>query len=256
MQILQSVKDLKRELTKNSTDQQRKRAISEQGLTDEGAFPYVVKFVLFGALAALNVRLFVATIGGIWGYVVAGAAVMSACFAVYCWNRVDKSKGKHLRVMQLGAAGFTALELLHATASVWELTVGLDGTTKQWAVWYSHKVAFPLMALSILVGYAAHRYTFWTAEINKARAESEITIAVERAQLDTQKAQLDMEFELAEANFTHLERMAKIEAATAKQVAAMRTSAQLPESSAFLPEFEPELLNGKTSWREQTRPKA
>ncbi|NOT61616.1 MAG: hypothetical protein HOP19_15475 [Acidobacteria bacterium] len=87
-------------------------------MTDEGSFPQFAKFVLFGALAALNVRLFVVTIGGIWGAVVAGAAVMSACFAVYYWNRVDKSKGSHLRVMQVGAAGFTALAVLHATASV------------------------------------------------------------------------------------------------------------------------------------------
>jgi hypothetical protein len=223
-------------------------------LTDEGAFPHFAKFVLFGALAALNVRLFVVTIGGVWGAVVAGAAVMSACFAVYCWNRVDKSRGAHLNVMRLGAAGFTALEVLHATASVWELTAGLDGASKQWAFWYSHKIAFPLMALSILLGYAAHRYTFWTAEINQARAQSEITIAVEQAHLDTQKARLEMERELALANLEHLRQMSAIEAETKQRIAALTPRSQ--DAPQLLTSERHAHLNGKTDWYEEARPKA
>jgi hypothetical protein len=229
MQILNSVKELQRELTKSANDKEHQQAIAEQGLTEEGTFPQFAKFVVFGVLACLNVRLFVVTIGGIWGAVVAGAAVMSACFAVYCWNRVDKSRGLHLRVMQLGAAGFTIIEGIHATASVWELTAGLDGTTKAWAFWYSHKIAFPLMALSIIVGYALHRYTFWTAEINRKRAESQITIARERADLQTRKAQMDMEYDLALANLEHLRRMKALEAETSSEVAAVSGSNSQPD---------------------------
>jgi hypothetical protein len=261
MNILKSVKELERELTAKSKDKDRLSDAKEEGLTEEGFFPQFAKFVVFGALAGLNVRLFVTTIPGVWGYVVAGAAVMSACFAVYCWNRVDRSKGKHLRVMQLGAAGFTALELLHATASVWELTVGLDGDAKQWAFWYSHKVAFPLMALSILVGYAAHRYTFWKAEINQARAASQITIAVERAQLDTQKARLENEAELAEANLAHLRRMQQIESETAALVSTLLPTSEQKHLSSVntvkpVEKSSGEHVNGRTVWPEQSRPKA
>lgn len=246
MQILNSVKELQRELSKSANDKQHQQAIDEQGLTEEGSFPQFAKFVVFGVLASLNIRLFFVTIGGVWGAVVAGAAVMSACFAVYCWNRVDKSKGAHLRVMQLGAAGFTIIEGLHATASVWELTAGLDGDAKAWAFWYSHKIAFPLMALSIIVGYALHRYTFWTAEINRKRAESQITIAKEKEDLRTRKAQMDMEYELAIANLEHLRRMKALEEETKRETSSFRQSETPPETA----------LNGKADWPKELRPKA
>lgn len=288
MQILNSVKELQQKLSADGQEKDRQRAERDDGLTEEGAFPQLAKYVLFAALIALNIRLFVTTIGGVWGSVVAGAAVMSGCFAVYCWNRVDKSKGSHLWTMRGLAAGFTILELVHATASVWELTVGIDGEAKTWAVWYSHKVAFPVMAFSIVAGFAAHRYTFWTAEINQARAESRITIAVERARLETEKARLSNDEALALANLEHLQRMQKIEAETRALIAQMTPEAMAEEWREWLEEVRAELpdsvrrrldeksrsgtrradylppsppiekgyTNGATDWHSDERPKA
>ncbi len=234
MNILNSVNDLKTKLTSDADDKDRQREIAEQGLTDEGAFPTLAKFVVFGVLIALNVRLFVSAVGGKFGYIVAGAAVMSGLFAIYCWNRVDKSKGKHLRVMQFGAAGFTILEIVHATASVWDYMQWMDAAAKAWAITYSHKYAFPLMAASIVIGFAAHRYTFWTAEINKARAQSQITIAIEEANLDTQMARMRNEQRLAQANLDHLRAMRKIEAETQAEVAQMESSVALPQKPTLV----------------------
>lgn len=234
MNILNNVNELKTKLTSDANDKDRQREIAEQGLADEGFFPTFAKFVLFGALILLNIRLFVHTIGGPFGWIVAGAAMMSGCFAVYCWNRVDKSKGTHLWTMRIFAAVFTILEVVHATASVWEYAVGFDGDAKAWAIWYSHKIAFPLMAASILAGYAAHRYTFWTAEINQARAQSQITIATEQAQLDTQKARMRNEQILAQANLDHLRAMRKIEDETKAEVAQMESSVALHQKPTLV----------------------
>lgn len=261
MKILNAVKELEHGLTAKSKEKDRLTAEKEDGLTDEGFFPQFAKFVVFGALILLNVRLFVHTIGGAFGWIVAGAACMSGAFAVYCWNRVDKSKGNHLWTMRIFAAVFTILETVHGTASVWEYAVGFDGDAKAWAIWYSHKIAFPLMAGSILLGYAAHRYTFWKSQVNQARAESQITIARERANLDTQKARLEHEAELAEANLEHLRRMAKIEQETAAQIAALAGHAgvvHLPPVSTAKPVSKPagEHVNGRTEWPEVQRPKA
>lgn len=228
MGLLHHTKRLQQEVTSDGDEKDRQAEIAQDDLSDEGWFPHLAKFVLFGALILLNIRLFVKTIPGLFGVIVAGAAVMSGCFAIYCWNRVDKSNGAHLWTMRLGAAFFTLLELVHATASVWEMVLGFNDGQRAWSEWYSHKVAFPLMAVSIVIGFASHRYTHWRAKINQARAKSQIAIATEKAQLDTQLHRMAMEEKLASATLGYVERMTITERDTiraVKQLQAVRQEA-------------------------------
>lgn len=214
MSLLHHTNKLKNEVTAEARAKAAEIKRANDDLADEGWFPHFAKFVLFGALILLNIRLFITSIGGPFGVVVALAAVMSGCFAVYCWNRVDKSAGNHLWTMRFGAIFFTLLEILHATASVWEMTLGLNDNQRAWADLYSHKIAFPLMAFSLVIGFAAHRYTHWRAQINQKRAETQIILASEDADLELNLERMEREKKLARGMLNWVEEMTSVESDT------------------------------------------
>lgn len=204
-------KNLSRQSQSQQEAEAREQEAQQFDLVGTGGFLNVVKYVVFGILAALNVRLFVTVVPGTWGKVIGITAVLFECFAVYAWNNQGRSAGKHQRALIWIAYLFTGVSFLHASASFYEL-IGL-GPSIGWPLYfYSHGIAFPLLFTMMTAGVCALYKTHWSADAAKEQAKTQTGIAKDRADLLRRATALRSKAELSRAELAHYEEEMKTEA--------------------------------------------
>jgi hypothetical protein len=214
-EIMKNIFGIGKNLSQQSQAQQeaerREREAREFDLVGTGGFLNVVKYVVFGILAALNVRLFITVVPGTWGKVIGITAVLFECFAIYAWNNQGRSAGAHQRVMVWIAVLFTGVSFVHASASFYEL-IGLGPSLGRPLYVYSHGIAFPLLFTLMTAGVCALYKTHWSAKVAKEQASTQVEIAKDRADLLRRTAALRSKAELSRAELAHYEEEMKTEA--------------------------------------------
>jgi hypothetical protein len=199
----------------DSMDQERRAAdqheeAKNQDLAGTGGFLTFVKYAVYSVLAALNWHLFTATIHGIWGQIVGITAILSECFAIYCWRQQTRSAGAHKESLRFFAIAFTVVSFVHGSASLYEIS-GAGKAIGKPLVIYSQFIAFPLIFSLMILGVCILYYTHWSTEISEARAEALVKNERSRANLLTEKVHLANQMEVERARLAHFEEMVKLE---------------------------------------------
>lgn len=189
----------------------REREAQQFDLADTGGFLIIVKYAVFGILAALNFRLFFTVVHGAWGLAIASEAVLFECFAVYAWNNQKRSADTHRRALIAIAVIFTMVSFVHASVSFYEL-IGMGPSLGHPLQVYSHYVAFPLLFTLMMAGVCTLYYTHWSANAAKAQAKTQVDIAKDRADLLRRTAELRSKSELSRAELGHYEEEMQTEA--------------------------------------------
>lgn len=188
----------------------RKQEVATADLVSPGGFPTIAKYVVFTVLGIFNVRLFYTVVGVPWGVVISAGSIFQEMFAIYCFNKQFKSEGKHRKALKFFAVAFTALSVIHALASVYEVS-GLGPSIGKPLYIYSHFIApvaiFGLMTVALFV----LAFTHWSAKVSEARAESQIAIATSQADLATRESELANKARLAKAELAHQQEILQVE---------------------------------------------
>jgi hypothetical protein len=182
--------------------ERREKEAQEYDLVGTGGFLIVVKYVVFGILAALNFRLFYTVVHGAWGFSIAVTAVLFEAFAVYAWNNQKRSAGMHRQALIWIATIFTAVSFVHASASFYEL-IGAGPSLGAPLFVYSHYVAFPLLFTLMMVGVCSLYITHWSRRVAKAQAQTQTQTMIDRADLIRRTAELRNKSELERAELAH-----------------------------------------------------
>lgn len=201
-----------------SDQAEREKAAREQevaafDLVSPGGFLTYTKWALFALMGALNVRLFMSVVGGWWGIAISADAILSEGFALYCWHNVTRTSGRHRSVMLWSARIFTALSLLHALASFYEMIRAFAG----WPFlggplhFYSHVIAFPLLFIGMIVAGAWLRSTHPAKAIAQQQADVQYEIQKNRAELLKETSRMRAESEGARAWLDHYSEKLKVE---------------------------------------------
>lgn len=208
------------------------REAKQFSLPGEGV-PQVIKYAFFFGLAFLNFRLFNHTIPGGWGVATGVAAMLVEALGLYCLHNFSRAAGLFRMVLGLCGLALTAFSVAHGIASVLDM-IGV-AEISEWVQWYSHAVAFPLLA--VLLGASAIAITMTHpnniirlkqsvahTEIATGRAEtaSELELMrarsiLERSKLDNARERSRLEGEYLE----ELEKLARIEERKRKLVASL-----------------------------------
>lgn len=196
---------------KEERKQSETKAADQHDLVGPGGYMTVVKYAVYAVLAALNLRLFLETLGyGVWGVAVGVVAILTEGTAIYCWRNQIRSAGFHRKAMIFFAVAFTALSLAHGCASLWELSGA--GKSLGNALWvYSYFVAFPLMFGLLVVCVCVLFVSHWQTKISKERANAQLEIAKNDAQLRIEKSRLRQSMEVEESRLDHLKAMVGME---------------------------------------------
>lgn len=211
MNFLNIGKNLSQQSQAEQESEDRKREVEEFDLVGLGGFLNVVKYAVFAVLGALNFRLFLTVVPGVWGMVIAASAILFECFAIYCWNNINKSAGRHQKALSLIAYGFTGISFVHASASFYEL-IGTGPSLGEPLRIYSHYVAFPLLFTAMVTAVCALYATHWSSKVSKKQAETQQSMAIDRADLIRRDAKLKMQAEQNRAELAHYEEEMKTEA--------------------------------------------
>lgn len=196
---------------KEERKQAETKAADRSDLVGPGGYMTIVKYAVYAVLAALNLRLFLETLGyGVWGVAVGAVAVLTEGTAIYCWRNQIRSAGNHRKAMIVFAVAFTALSLAHGCASLWELSGAGKAIGKPLWV-YSYFVAFPLMFGLLVVCVCVLYVTHWQTKISKEKASAQTEIAVGDAKLQIERAHLRQNMEVEESRLEHLKAMVGME---------------------------------------------
>lgn len=211
---MKSMFNIGKNLSRQSQTQQeadaREREAQEFDLVGTGGYLTVVKYVVFGILAALNFRLFYTVVHGAWGLTIAITAVLFEGFAVYAWNNQKRSAGLHRQALVWIAVLFTGVSFVHASASFYEL-IGMGPAIGAPLQIYSHFVAFPLLFTFMTAGVCSLYFTHWSRLAAKEQAQTQTEIAKDRADLLRRTAALRSKAELSRAELAHYEEEMKTE---------------------------------------------
>lgn len=193
----------------------RQREVQEFDLAQLDNFIGTLKYIIFGVLAALNVRLFWTVVPGAWGVIIALTAAAFETFAVYCWNKQRKAGGEYQRWLYRIALVFTGISILHACASFYDLTRAVTGwPSLGYPLYiYSHVIAFPLLFLGMIIAICVLYRKHWSREIADAQAMTAVNAAKERGRVLNETAKMRAEEELSRARLANYQERLKIEQA-------------------------------------------
>ena len=176
-----------------------RRALEDEGkqfkLPSEW-FPQVCKYLFFAGLGFLNYRLFAHAVPGAWGVATGIMAMMAEAIGLYATHYFSRSSGAFRWALGISGAVLMVFSIVHATFSILDL-IGVAGITKT-VRWYSHVVAFPLLAG--LVGFAVVALTMTHPKnlIRLRQARSHTRVAIGRAEaaseLELNRAEKVVEF--------------------------------------------------------------
>ena len=210
MSLLKVAKAFSREDEHKQRQDELQQEAERLDLAGNGGFLTVAKYVIYTVLGALNFRLFFTVVQGAWGVAIGFTAILSECFAIYCWNQQHKSSGRHRSALQFFSVAFTVVSVIHGAASLYEMT-GIGPSIGRPLYWYSHAIAFPLIFGLMIVALFVLGFTHWSAKVAKARAEAQVSIAEDRASLLTRTAILKNETTLANAELEHFKEKLRVE---------------------------------------------
>lgn len=203
-----------RSITGNMKDDSSAEAMKQKAegfkLVGLGGFLSVVKYCVFGVLAALNVHLFMTTVPGAYGILIGFMAILFECFAVYCWNNGSRSAGAHRSALWFFAILFTCVSCAHATAALYEI-MG-EGERMPWLYAYSHYIAFPLIFGLMIVGVCVLYLLHWQTHIAAAQAAAKQEIARSEAELIAESVNLDHVSKVEKARLDFFKKKTMIEA--------------------------------------------
>lgn len=174
-----------------------------------------IKYIVFGVLGALNIRLFWTVVPGAWGIAIALTAAAFEVFAVYCWNKQRKAGGEYQAWLFRIAIVFTAISVIHSCASFYDLTRAVTGwPSLGYPLYiYSHVVAFPLLFLGMIVAVCVLYRKHWSKEVADAQAKTAVEMAKNRGQILNETARMRNEEELSRARLANYEERLKIQQA-------------------------------------------
>lgn len=184
-----------REAKKLETEQAEFKLAPRDGLL------YVVKIAVLILLGVYNAKLFLATVPGWLGYATAIVALSNEAVAFWCVQNYPRSTGKHKTALLVFACLLGGFSIIHASISYFGLAshAGLSGGIQ----FYAERVAFPLLMVLLSAAAVIIPLLHWQSRVAAKRAESDIQIAEERADVATEMASLQNQnvLELARLNF-------------------------------------------------------
>lgn len=179
-------------------------------LAGTGGYLTFVKYAVFLVLAGFNWWLFTSLISGAWGYAVGSVAVLSEGFAIYCFNKQNKSVGGHRTALQVFAVYFTLLSFVHSLAAFYEMT-NMGPRIGAPLDYYAHFVAFPLVFASMVAGVMVLTLTHWSSAISASRAKAHQAIEASRADLITQHSVMQHQATLERQRLNHMSELLNLE---------------------------------------------
>lgn len=193
----------------------REKEVQEFDLAQLDHFLSGLKYLIFAVLGALNVRLFLSVVGGVWGLVIGLTAAFFEVQAVYCWNKMRKAGGAYQAWLFRIAAVFTLVSVVHACTSFYDLihlAAGWPSLGRPLYL-YSHVVAFPLLFLLMIGAICILFRVHWSRDIADAQARAAVDAARERGKLLVETARMRNEDELSRARLASYQERLKIEQA-------------------------------------------
>src|SRR5215510_4045974 len=197
------------------------------------AIPQACKYLLFSGLAFFNFRLFAHVVPGFWGRATGAVAIMAEAIALYSSHNFSRSSGFFR--WALGASGlvFMAFCVAHGTFSFFDL-IGVAEISDA-VRFYSHRVAFPLLAgllvVSVVVLTMAHpknlirlKQAMAHTAIVTGRAKAASELELMRAQSVLDQARLDQQRERTRREqeyLTEVEKLIAVEERKRAMVAAI-----------------------------------
>jgi hypothetical protein len=203
--------------------------------------PQTFKVVFFIGLALLNVRLFTHVVPGWWGYATAAVAVMAEVIALYASHYFSRGSGWFRWALGLSGGCLLAFSIVHSTFSILDMNGAADlypGVYER-INFYSHVIAFPLLAgllglsvIGITMTHPINRIRLQQAaehtEIAIARAKAASQLELMRAQATLHLAWLDHLREQNEREKVYLELLQEliaIEESKAQMIASVNDPA-------------------------------
>ncbi|SRR6266511_376470 len=195
--------------------------------------PQTIKILFFIGLALLSVRLFTHLIPGFWGHATSAIAIIAEGVALYSSHYFSRASGKFR--WALGFSGFFLLtfSIVHSTFSILDLNgaAALYPGLYERVNFYSHLVAFPLLAGLIGVSVIAICMTHPINRIRLKQAVEHTKIAVARAeaasQLELMRAQATLELAWLDHLREHNERENKYLELLQKKIEIEETKARM-----------------------------
>lgn len=201
---------ISKNLDRDNSAQKLQKEAEEFDLAGTGGYLALVKYVVFSILASLNFHLFVTHIPGLWGYAVGSTALLFEGFAIYCWNKQNKSAGAHKSALQGFAVGFTVISFFHACAALYEIS-GAGPSFGPYLYFYSKFIAFPLLFGAMVLAVCTLYYLHWSTAVSEARASAQVSAARSRAELITQSVDLQNKSDIEKARLKFFEDQILIE---------------------------------------------
>lgn len=180
-------------------------------LAPQGGFISVVKYALFIFFGYFNARLFLTTVPGWEGWLIATFALAGEGTALYCLRYFTRSTGLHKVGLIVAGVAFTAFSFIHAVFSFFRLE--RNARTSSAVQFYCENVAFPVLFSMLTVAAIALPLLHWRARVAAEQARAQCRIAESRAKLLARTAEMRDETELEYARLDHVEERFKIETA-------------------------------------------
>ncbi|HKC85934.1 MAG TPA: hypothetical protein VKG02_08180, partial [Blastocatellia bacterium] len=209
-------------LTRADRHQADRQALEAEAKTfklPSEAIPQACKYLLFSGLAFFNFRLFAHVVPGFWGRATGAVAIMAEAIALYSSHNFSRSSGFFR--WALGASGlvFMAFCVAHGTFSFFDL-IGVAEISEA-VRFYSHRVAFPLLAgllvVSVVVLTMAHpknvirlKQALAHTAIVTGRAKAASELELMRAQSVLDQARLDQQRERTRREAEYLAEVEKL----------------------------------------------
>jgi hypothetical protein len=150
--------------------------------------PKGIKNLYFLGLALLSIRLFTHVIPGPWGYATSAVAVLAEGIALYSTHYFSRGSGAFRWALGLSGGCLLTFSIVHSTFSILDLNgaAAMYPELLERVDYYSHIVAFPLLAVLIGLSVIGICMTHPINRIRLKQAAEHTKIAIDRAEAASQ----------------------------------------------------------------------
>jgi hypothetical protein len=172
--MFESIKNFMNKSDDRHSELRKLDAEADQFKLPSETLPQLLKFMFFAGLAVLNYRLFARSVPGVWGQATGVVACMAEALALYCSHYFSRAAGLFRIALGLCGGVLMLFSLIHGTFSIFDLMrlSSFSATIH----WYSHVVAFPLLAaligLSVIALTMTHPHN--VVRLHEALAHTQI----------------------------------------------------------------------------------
>jgi hypothetical protein len=198
--------------------------------------PPLWSLIVIGCVMGVsNVYLFVATVGGWYGYVIAVGAVQMEFLAVWARIKSRYTSSEHREVMRRWSKWLGAFSLAHTVVGITHFSGYLVNSPI--LDFYSHILAFP--AIVCLVWFAAGEILDknWISKLYEAVVDRKVTNLINLSESQAEKQNLLIRAEVAQARHDVYQLKSEMKAALVPVLQAqVRSEQQIEQALYALPE--------------------